>query len=60
MNALHWDLAVPPNRVGVEVQDGWVTLTGVVQRTYSKSCAERDARSTPDVRGVTNSISIEA
>ena len=28
LNALHWDLAVPRNRLKVEVEDGWVTLSG--------------------------------
>ena len=58
LNALHWNLAVPRNRVSVEVRDGWVTLTGRVEMPYSKSCAERDALSAPDVRGVTNSIAV--
>lgn len=60
LNALLWDLAVPRNRVRVEVRDSWVTLAGSVEKPYSKSCAERDALSAPDVRGVTNAISIEA
>ncbi len=56
LNALHWDLAVPRNHVRVEVRRGHVTLTGVVERAYSKACAERDARETPRVTGVTNRI----
>jgi hyperosmotically inducible protein len=59
LNALHWDLAVPWKRVRVHVRDGWVTLSGSVDRPYSKSCAERDVLTTPNVRGVTNTISVE-
>ena len=32
MTALHWDLAVPRDRVQVSVKGGWVTLTGRVVR----------------------------
>jgi osmotically-inducible protein OsmY len=56
LNALHWDLAVPRNRVNVQVERGHVTLTGTVDRPYSKGCAERDARDTARVTGVTNAI----
>jgi osmotically-inducible protein OsmY len=57
--ALHWDLAVPPHRVRVSVDRGWVTLTGQVRRAYEKSCAEADARMTLGVAGVTNEIECE-
>ncbi len=56
MTALHWDLAVPRDRVVVKVVRGWVTLTGRVDLEYQKSCAEADARLTPGVLGVTNEI----
>ncbi len=56
LNALHWDLAVPPHRVEVEVEYGWVTMSGMVDRPYQLSCAESDARRVPGVVGVTNHI----
>jgi BON domain len=56
MTALHWDLAVPRDRVVVRVVRGWVTLTGRVDLEYQKSCAEADARLTPGVVGVINEI----
>ena len=59
LNAPHWDLAVPRNRVNVEVERGHVTLTGSVDRAYLKACAERDARETARVTGVTNAIVID-
>ena len=34
LNALHWDLAVPPHMVKVEVENGWVTMSGTVDRSY--------------------------
>jgi osmotically-inducible protein OsmY len=60
MTALHWDLAVPRDRVQVNVNRGWVTLTGQVKRDYERSRAEADARAIPGVAGVTNRLSCEA
>jgi osmotically-inducible protein OsmY len=60
MTALHWDLAVPRDRVQVSVERGWVTLTGQVKRDYERSRAEADARTIPAVAGVTNLLSCEA
>jgi osmotically-inducible protein OsmY len=59
MTALHWDLAVPRDRVRASVSRGWVTLTGRLGREYEKSCAEADARMSPGVVGVTNRLSCE-
>ena len=59
LNELHWDLAVPRNRLNVEVRHGWVTLSGSVDRAYSKASAERHARATPGALGVTNAIMVE-
>ena len=56
LNALHWDLAVPPHKVKVEVENGWVTMSGMVDRPYQRTCAESDARRVPGVVGVNNQI----
>jgi osmotically-inducible protein OsmY len=58
ITALHWDLAVPRNRVQVSVDRGQVTLTGRVARDYEKTRAEADALTVPGVAGVTNSIAL--
>ena len=60
MTALHWDLAVPRDRVRVSVARGWITLTGRVTREYEKARAEADARMSAGVAGVTNRLSCEA
>ena len=57
-NALHWNLAIPPHRVTAEVNGGLVTLHGVVERDYQKSCAEATVRRVPGVIGVSNKIAI--
>jgi osmotically-inducible protein OsmY len=56
LNALYWDLAVPRYRLNVDVENGWVTVSGMVDRPYQRTCAESDARSVPGVVGVTNQI----
>ena len=56
LNALHWDLAVPPHRVKVEVENGWVTMSGIVDRPYQRECAKSDARRVPGVVAVNNQI----
>ena len=60
MTALHWDLAVPRDRVQVSVAGGWVTLTGQVARDYEKSRAEADARVVAGVVGVTNQLALQS
>jgi osmotically-inducible protein OsmY len=57
-NALHWTLAVPRHSVTAEVNDGLVTLHGVVERAYQKSCAEASVRRVPGVTGVRNEIAV--
>jgi osmotically-inducible protein OsmY len=58
LNALYWDLAVPPDRVCATCEQGWVTLTGEVDRPYQKSSAEADVRKIRGVVGVTNEIKV--
>jgi osmotically-inducible protein OsmY len=60
MTALHWDLAVPRDRVRVSVSRGWVTLTGRITREYEKERAEADARMTAGVAGVVNRLTCKA
>jgi hyperosmotically inducible protein len=56
MNALHWDFAIPRHRLRVEVENGWVTVSGMVDFPYQRTCAESDVRSVAGVVGVTNLI----
>jgi osmotically-inducible protein OsmY len=56
LNALHWDLAIPRDRLNINVENGWVTVSGTVDLPYQRTCAESDARSVPGVVGVTNRI----
>ncbi len=56
LNALYWDLRVPRHQLSVDVENGWVTVSGTVDLPYQRTCAESDARSVPGVVGVTNLI----
>ncbi len=60
LTALHWDLAVPRDRIQVNVSRGWVILIGRVMREYEKARAEADARMTAGVAGVINRLTCEA
>jgi osmotically-inducible protein OsmY len=59
-NALHWSLTIPRHKVMAEVNGGVVTLRGVVDRAYQKSCAEAIARCVPGVVEVRNNIAIRS
>ncbi len=56
LNALYWDLRVPRHELSVDVENGWVTVSGTVALPYQRTCAESDARSVAGVVGVTNRI----
>lgn len=57
-NALHWEIAIPRYRVTVEVENGFVTLQGIVERAYQRSCAEATVRRVLGVMGVRNNIAV--
>jgi osmotically-inducible protein OsmY len=58
-NALEWDVAVPHNRVKVQVQNGLVTLSGEVDWWYQKNAAETAVRHLVGVVSVSNGITIK-
>jgi osmotically-inducible protein OsmY len=60
VDALAWNASVPPDRVKVKVEKGWVTLEGEVDWYYQKEAAERAVRHLTGVRGVTNVIVVAA
>ena len=56
LNALYWDLRVPKDQLSVDIENGWVTVSGRVDLPYQRTSAEFDVRSVPGVVGVTNLI----
>ncbi len=59
-NALYWNLAIPRNRVTVQVDGGLVILQGSVDRAYQRSFAEAIARRATGVMSVMNNIAVSA
>ncbi len=41
INRLAWDVSVPPDAVGVYVENGWITLSGSVDRYFQREAAVR-------------------
>lgn len=56
LHALRWHSLVPDERVKVEVDDGWVTLSGELDWAYQSASAESAVRPLVGVRGVSNEI----
>lgn len=60
LDELTWDARLGPLSVSVEVNEGHVTLTGVVPTVYERSAAERVVRESPNVLSVDNRLRISA
>lgn len=59
LHALRWHSLVPDDRLKVEVEDGWVTLTGEVDWAYQSASAEQCLHPLVGVKGVTNKIQLQ-
>jgi osmotically-inducible protein OsmY len=59
VHALRWHSLVPDEKVKVEVENGWVTLTGEVEWAYQSSSAEHAVRPLIGVKGVRNEIHLK-
>lgn len=57
-NALTWYRAVAPDTVTVTVEDGWLTLTGIVADVQQRGAAERAVLGLRGVRGVSNALRV--
>jgi osmotically-inducible protein OsmY len=60
LQELKWDPEVEPTDIGVEVDDGVVTLTGTVESYWKKLAAERAAVRVDGVRAVANDIVVKS
>lgn len=58
LDILRWDGTVP-EQVHVTVNDGWLTLSGVVDWQYQRDNAEKDLRGLAGVAGITNKITLK-
>ena len=59
LNGLHWHSGVPQDRIRVVVENGRVTLAGVVESPIQRELAEAETLKTPGVREVANLIEVE-
>ncbi|TLU74528.1 BON domain-containing protein [Lichenicoccus roseus] len=60
ISRLAWDTAVPRDAIQVEVERGWVTLTGDVRWHFEKEAAATDVRNLAGVTGLTDKVTIKA
>ena len=60
INTLEWDAMVPRDRIKVIVQEGWITLDGIVDLNFQKVEAENVVANLLGVKGVTNRIEVSA
>ncbi len=58
VTALEFSLAVPPDRVRVTVDHGWLTLEGEVKWQFQRKAAEHAVHDVMGVKGVTNLIKL--
>ncbi len=59
LDRLAGDVSVPGDAVTVTAEQGWITLTGEVERYHQKVAAEPDVRRLFGVVGVSNQITIK-
>lgn len=59
ISALRWNSLVPDELVKVELEDGWVTLTGELPWSYQVKSAEKCVRPLMGVRGLSNLIKLK-
>ncbi|HXE50641.1 MAG TPA: BON domain-containing protein, partial [Ramlibacter sp.] len=57
--ALRLNSLVPDGKLKVEVENGWIALTGQVDWGYQFSSAEQCLRPLAGVRGITNAVTIK-
>lgn len=60
VDALKWNISVPPDRIKVKVDKGWLTLESDVDWYHQKEAAERAVRYLTGVKGVSNLIMVKA
>jgi osmotically-inducible protein OsmY len=59
LDALHWNVYLPEEKIKVKVEDGWITLEGKVEWKYQRDRAEQAVRTLKGVLGVVTLLEIE-
>jgi osmotically-inducible protein OsmY len=60
LNTFQTNALVPQDKVKVKVEDGWVTLDGMVNFNYERDAAKNTINYLKGVKGVTNNIIIKS
>ncbi len=58
ISRLAWDMSVPRDAIKVQVEKGWVTLTGTVEWHYQKVAAVSAIRPLMGVTGVSDNVAL--
>lgn len=58
LNALSWNVYVPIDKIKLNVEQGWVTLEGIVEWRFEREVAENAISHIHGVRGISNLIGV--
>jgi osmotically-inducible protein OsmY len=58
VRAIEWNATLPTEHIKVKVDDGWVTLEGIVNWNYQRERSEQAIRYLTGVQGVTNALQV--
>jgi osmotically-inducible protein OsmY len=59
LNAMQWDVDVPDQKIQLKVENGWLTLDGIVDNDFQRRATERAVRYLAGVRGLTSHIKVQ-
>jgi osmotically-inducible protein OsmY len=59
LERLSWDVSVPRDAIALEVENGWVIMTGKVDRHFQSEAAEKALRPLAGVVGISNQVIIK-
>jgi osmotically-inducible protein OsmY len=59
LTALRWNTMIPPDRITLTVEDGWITLNGTLDWQYQRDVVTRAVRDLIGVKGVTSHITLK-
>ena len=59
VKAFEWNIAVPEDKIEIEVRDGWINLSGEVNSAYQRDAAKRVAENITGAKWINNTITIK-
>jgi len=59
LDVIAWNTTTPESSIKVQVQKGWVTLSGTVDWWYQKTAAEKAVRKLPGVTAISNDMVVK-